>query len=1199
MSHALLSSEASNTQSNNPNDAFLSAIESGDVAAAKQWLANGASLDAKKEGRNALSLAASEGRLEAVKFLVEECHIPVDEGACRCDEAKRLECKCETALAAAFNARDAIVGNRYFAVCQYLLGKGANVNTTYKYDFLNERVPLLFSATSSDSDSSKIVDLLLTYKADSNAKTSSGLNLFHLAIMLSCKELFEFLIKKGADIEEKVKGKSAWMRAVSMQSSPFAEKLLSINEAFLQEIDEEGYSAFQNYGSELITYRLEQSPLSVERERVQMWGRQLEDLLNCNQFSDEAWVSVDEGFTFYGESSVYTESSVLPEWFTRQYDPEILQDPDFLEALQTNFDAAWELFFTNMQTYLTEIIENKFIPEKLDLFSRLMQKTLTANFMSSEDIENFYLDFFQDISLENVNVDTLQILWDPKGPLSLKNIFNELSASNELPDLPQLIILERNRQKLQNFTCPVCDQEWKLSNKKYCLDTAMLSKELGVSLSQCFVEIFGKKYVRLDNKILILEGVNEKHFQKLVSETARIAQQKLIKAKPKSLEERQSELKEKLVELISKIEKLRVEDEKVKKACLPYLSCLLLLQDKNDKKNAHKKRIKEKLRVSYDKLSSQNFSRNFSALQSRANSLQEKIDSPQDLEANLKEFDEILDLYNIIERQVRKTSSDEMEARNIFTEKELNASIRQATIVQQAVPPHIDHCPSDGQKKIAPQKKEKAAQALPPKEEKVVQGIAPKEGKEKVVQGVAPKKEKEEVVSSNKVKEKAIPVPKAGKEEADASQKIKGQVSPKAGKEEVPKTVAANLSLPFYQETDAPEMELSEVTRTKKGETRTLSEFEGNIKSKTLPSHVKIQDKAAANEVAIAAAPNGMLGVALDNYDLLNLDFNQHGNAKLCFYAACYELMRMFHALGALPVSVRIGEFLSIDDALNIRNNIMHYLMNPEVDQIQIERLIKCLSFLKGQYKFKVAMQKLKEGVPLSFENFVALREIPFLHELLETKFPPTSVEKNIQVIKLHLNYLIDYKKIVIKLDDQAYLEPTLLSAIKMSIATIGQKIKELPSKEKNKIYSLISAFTPELLEWDKDKEHRITCFEKLRDLMGHDLEKGVEQSPVTVTFDEVSPFVLLAITEKAETLETLLRKHHFFDPPNPPALAALQPVLSTLSGNVPLGYPKFFPAQGQPVFPALGDTLNPAPKPSEKQSLNPAAKPWTPPKFG
>jgi hypothetical protein len=160
-----------------------------------------------------------------------------------------------------------------------------------------------------------------------------------------------------------------------------------------------------------------------------------------------------------------------------------------------------------------------------------------------------------------------------------------------------------------------------------------------------------------------------------------------------------------------------------------------------------------------------------------------------------------------------------------------------------------------------------------------------------------------------------------------------------------------------------------------------------------------------------------------------------------------------------------------------------------------------------------------------------------------------------------------------------------------------GQKIKELPPKEKIKIYNLIFAFPAELMMWDDDTNKLISCFEKLRKKMGHDLEKGVEPCPVTVTFDEVSPFVLFDYMKKAQGLHAFLCENNFFCPPKLPQSAALAPALSTLSANVPTGYPKFFPAEVQPAVPALlEESVQPAPKPLEKQTLSAAAKPWTPP---
>lgn len=138
-------------------DDIQSAVKNGNAALIRQLLAKGVDVDSTdREGTTLLITAASEGKLESVRALVD--------GRAKLNTANQFG---ETALMMA-----SIRGHR--PVVEYLLGKGAQVNQP-------GWTALMFAAIKGHAD---IVKMLLSKGANVNASSQNGTT----ALMLAAKE---------------------------------------------------------------------------------------------------------------------------------------------------------------------------------------------------------------------------------------------------------------------------------------------------------------------------------------------------------------------------------------------------------------------------------------------------------------------------------------------------------------------------------------------------------------------------------------------------------------------------------------------------------------------------------------------------------------------------------------------------------------------------------------------------------------------------------------------------------------------------------------------------------------------------------------------------------------------------------------------------------------------------------------------------
>jgi hypothetical protein len=757
----------------------------------------------------------------------------------------------------------------------------------------------------------------------------------------------------------------------------------------------------------------------------------------------------------------------------------------------------------------------------------------------------------------------------PVDPIQAKHPSASPSPADPAPSSLQNTALlpqqnfDRNCEILFNFTKVISDQKWNFSDEKYRIDLTELNDGLCNLLKEQFEKIVGKQLVIMaEDKILVL-NLEGKHFRNF-SDKSKDSKQILINALPKSPETRLEELKERLVALGARIKELISKEITIREDCQPYFDWMKKFQNQNDKDSLHKKRKVEDLRKSYDKF----FSEDVSSLQTQSNSLREKLDSLENLEGKEKEIDTLSGRYDIFRVRAENISTTQLEASKWVTQKDLHASTRVVLIepkpaanegkvpVVEQPPPKLSKQPPSAKKEI-PKEATKPAKSEPPRPK-------PSNGKEEVPT--------HQTVSD---KEKAKFVP---------------SVSSKGTVVVSDKSPAKTVDL---------EIELPKLTKTKKDVINEFTEFDGSSVTKfKKPSSQKIVSDD------VPPSPSGMRGVATDNYDLLeNFEESGQENKQLWFYASCYELMRMFHVLGALPHEYHI-EFFGVNEVLNIRNNIIHHLTDLPLTDEKIGSLNICISFLKKEGgKFKSAMQNLKSGIPVSPEQCIALREIPFLHDILVVESSPRSLEKDKAIISQHIDNLIQYAGMETKREEQFHQEGTLHSAIKMSIAIIGEKIKKLPQEEKNRIYNLLEFSDLDL--WDKKKG--ITIFEKLRTPSGHDLNKGAEQSPVTFVYEEISSFVLRDIIRKSKELKTLLSEFLSEDPKNlslsASRLVFFPHVEEDLSEPQSLN-PEAVPfGQGESSFPSFiplpfkNDSSKPPEPAKSTTALNPTASSWRPPR--
>lgn len=147
----------------------------------------------KTNGATPLLIAARNGHLDLVEYLLECCLAPVEIGGSVNFDGETIEGAPPLWAASAAG---------HLKVVQSLLGHGAAVNSTT----LTNSTPLRAACFDGHLD---IVKYLVEHKADLEVANRHG----HTCLMISCykghKEIAQYLLEKGADVNRKsVKGES-------------------------------------------------------------------------------------------------------------------------------------------------------------------------------------------------------------------------------------------------------------------------------------------------------------------------------------------------------------------------------------------------------------------------------------------------------------------------------------------------------------------------------------------------------------------------------------------------------------------------------------------------------------------------------------------------------------------------------------------------------------------------------------------------------------------------------------------------------------------------------------------------------------------------------------------------------------------------------------------------------------------------------
>jgi len=169
------------------NDAFLDAVEKGDIRKVTELLEQGADIHAVKRkydsGDMAIHLAARKGDLDIVKFLLDK-GISVDE--------ENLD-KITPLIKGLWNEKLA----ENDELIKYLIERGANVN--HKDNL--KRSPIHYIANSWHPDELiNVVELLIKAGADLNAQDYYGMTPMQLALRREQYGMVEYLISKGAKV---------------------------------------------------------------------------------------------------------------------------------------------------------------------------------------------------------------------------------------------------------------------------------------------------------------------------------------------------------------------------------------------------------------------------------------------------------------------------------------------------------------------------------------------------------------------------------------------------------------------------------------------------------------------------------------------------------------------------------------------------------------------------------------------------------------------------------------------------------------------------------------------------------------------------------------------------------------------------------------------------------------------------------------
>lgn len=132
---------------------------------------------------NLTGIAAAENKLDILKFLIEDCKIPID------DREYNVEEKIDNG----WTALQWACSKGHAEVIQYLISKGAEVNLT------DSSTPLIYAIQSKNPAA---VKALLTAKVNVNQADNRKLTPIFYALLHQPEEICALLIAQGADIQE-------------------------------------------------------------------------------------------------------------------------------------------------------------------------------------------------------------------------------------------------------------------------------------------------------------------------------------------------------------------------------------------------------------------------------------------------------------------------------------------------------------------------------------------------------------------------------------------------------------------------------------------------------------------------------------------------------------------------------------------------------------------------------------------------------------------------------------------------------------------------------------------------------------------------------------------------------------------------------------------------------------------------------------
>jgi ankyrin repeat protein len=174
-----------------------------DLKSVKELIIKGADVNyfSPYDGTTLLMIAASNGNMEIIKYLVEE---GVDINAKNYRGANVLM----------------FIANKDMDVFKYLIENGADI-----YNKTNDGMTLLMAF----SDNFEIINYLLEKGQDVNDKRSDGYTVLMFASMNGSLEIVKYLIEKGADINDvEVSGKNALILAEEYNQYEIADYLKSL-----------------------------------------------------------------------------------------------------------------------------------------------------------------------------------------------------------------------------------------------------------------------------------------------------------------------------------------------------------------------------------------------------------------------------------------------------------------------------------------------------------------------------------------------------------------------------------------------------------------------------------------------------------------------------------------------------------------------------------------------------------------------------------------------------------------------------------------------------------------------------------------------------------------------------------------------------------------------------------------------------------